>query len=300
MSAGRALLLWTVVASISIAPLLAQEGRDRPGKIAYLRECGGCHGESGVGDGPDAPSLASAPTNLRASGVLSAYTDEALEARIRQGEALALELRPEALRDHARQTEALYDFLVRLPAIEWQKVEMGQDLYLSRCLLCHDRYGHPVPHPTKGVRKSPRDLADPAFQKAVTDQELRVLARHGKEAMPALVPRLREREVGPLVSFIRLLSPGYETYTRYCEGCHGAQGRGTEGQFAGLDMPHTALDARYFATHDKDQILGAMWHMLREAKPQMPHFDYTLSHAELQAILGYLRSLPPMEPTRAR
>lgn len=275
---------------------MAEDSLLAAGKIAYLCECAGCHGESGLGDGPDAPFLVSAPTDLRRSGVLEAYQDEALQARIREGKALALELRPQALRDHARETEALYDFLVRLPGIDWQRVEAGQDLYLARCLLCHDRYGHPVAHPIKGVRKGPRDLADPAFQAAVTDADLGVLARHGKAAMPALVPRLREADVGPLVSFIRLLSPGYETYSRFCQACHGMQGRGAEEPFPELGTAHLAFDADYFATHDRDHILGAMWHMLREAKPQMPHFNHSLSQSELQAILGYLHSLPRIKP----
>jgi hypothetical protein len=38
--------------------------------------------------------------------------------------------------------------------------------------------------------------------------------------------------------------------------------------------------------------------MLRDAKPQMPHFAASLSTAELDAILGYLRSLPTLSPTQ--
>ena len=293
----RALLAGILIATMSAAVSLAQDIPGEAGRIAYLRECAGCHGESGLGNGPDAPFLASAPADLRRGGVLQAYQDDALRARIREGKALALELRPEALRDHARQTEALHEFLVRLPGIAWEKTEAGQDLYLARCPSCHDRYGHPVAQPMKGVRKGPRDLANPSFQREVTDDELRVLARHGRAAMPALVPRLREEEVGPLVSFIRLLSPGYEIYSRYCEGCHGAQGRGADGPFAELGTPHFAFDTSYFATRDKEQILGAMWHMLQNAKPQMPHFESSLSSSDLAAILSYLRSLPPLRPT---
>jgi mono/diheme cytochrome c family protein len=294
-----ALLAGILTATISTAVGLAQDAPSEPGRIAYLRDCAGCHGESGVGDGPDAPFLASAPADLRRGGVLQAYQNDALQARIREGKTLALEIRPGALRDHARQTEVLYGFLVRLPGIAWGKVEIGQDLYLTRCLPCHDRYGHPEAHPMKGVRKEPRDLANPAFQRAVTDDQLDVLARHGKAAMPALIPRLTEEEVTPLVSFIRLLSPGYEIYSRYCERCHGMEGRGADGPFAELGTPHFAFDANYFATHDREQVLGAMWHMLQKAKPQMPHFESSLSQTDLAAILSYLRSLPPMKPTEA-
>lgn len=287
------------LAALVGATVLAAPPTPTPaGRTAYLRECAGCHGESALGDGPDAPFLASRPTDLRRSGVLDTYRGDALEARIREGKALPLELRPGALRDHARDTEALYEYLVRLPDVSWERVEKGQDLYLSRCLPCHDRYGHPAEQPLRGVRKRPRDLADPLFQRAETDSELEVLVRHGKAAMPALVPRLREDEVPPLVSFVRLLSPGYELYSRYCQTCHGMDGRGPGGPTTELGAPRFAFDSDYFASHDKEQILGAMWHMLRSAKPRMPHFDTTLSRADLEAILSYLRSLPPVPATK--
>jgi mono/diheme cytochrome c family protein len=291
-----ALFFWGFTVTSTVA-IRAQDASVEAGRIAYLRECAGCHGVSALGDGPDAPFLASAPTNLRL-GVLDMYDDEALQARIREGKSLALELRPEALSRHAQESEAVYEFLIRMPGVVWEKTEAGQDLYLLRCVACHDRYGHPVAQPMKGVRKGARDLADPTFQRAVTDEELHVLARHGKAAMPALVPRLREDEVGPLVSFIRLLSPGYETYSRYCERCHGTQGRGASGLVAELGTPDFAFDRDYFAARDEEQVRAAIWHMLRDAKPQMPHFAASLSVAEVDSILGYLRSLPALRPTQ--
>jgi mono/diheme cytochrome c family protein len=294
---GSALLAW-VLGVASPGETRAQDTSLETGKIAYLRECAGCHGVTGLGDGPDVPFFPSVPTDLRRSGVLDVQGNEALRARIRDGRSLAVELRPEALRSHAQETERLYEFMVRIPGIAWDEAAVGQDLYLSRCLSCHDRYGHPVAEPMKGVRKSARDLADPAFQRAVTDEELHVLARHGKAAMPALVPRLRQEEVGPLVSFIRVLSPGYETYSRYCDRCHGMGETDAGDLFAELGAAQFAFDKNYFATRVEDDIRAAIWHMLRDAKPQMPHFAASLSTAELDAILGYLRSLPTLSPTQ--
>jgi len=282
---------------------LAQGTLVEAGRIAYLRECSGCHGESGNGDGPDAPYLASAPTDLRRSSVLETYREDDLRARIREGQMLALELRPLELARHAHETAALYNYLTRLPGVDWEKVTAGEQLYLARCLPCHDRYGHPSDQLLPGVRKPPRDLADPAFQKAVSDKDLRVLARHGKAAMPALVPRLQEEEVPPLVAFIRRLSPGYETYDRFCQRCHGVEGRGAEEPFAELGAPRFVFDSRYFSTHDKEQVQAAIWHMLRDNKPQMPHFAGSLEESDLRAILAYLRSLPrdsTVVPTRPR
>jgi len=40
------------------------------------------------------------------------------------------------------------------------------------------------------------------------------------------VPRLTDQEATEAISFVRLLSPGFELYTRHCAACHGDDGHG--------------------------------------------------------------------------
>jgi len=56
--------------------------------------------------------------------------------------------------------------------------------------------------------------------------------------------------------------------------------------------PHFAFDASYFRTHTGDEIRQAIWHMLENETPSMPHFAETLSTPEVKSILIYLRSWP--------
>lgn len=55
----RALL----IAVVLLLPL-SSRAADSPGRAAYLRYCGACHGESGKGDGVAATALRPKPTNL--------------------------------------------------------------------------------------------------------------------------------------------------------------------------------------------------------------------------------------------
>lgn len=45
-------------------PSVAKAEEAKPSRELYLRYCGSCHGASGKGDGPVAPSLASKPSDL--------------------------------------------------------------------------------------------------------------------------------------------------------------------------------------------------------------------------------------------
>jgi mono/diheme cytochrome c family protein len=283
---GQAITAVLLAALILSAFAALAVGPETSGESAYLRRCAGCHGQQGRGDGPDAK-----PADLRADGVLDSYGDEELAARLLEGRALRLEVRPDTLREHAADTEALYQYLKRLPGMRWEITESGEEIYFERCIACHGRYGHPPASLPSGVRQ-PRDLAKPEFQSSVTDAELAVLARHGKDHMPALIPRLNENAASQVSSYLRILSSGHELYERYCTGCHGPHGLAPTGLFGEPAATIPDLDAGYFSRTDAEDIRKAVWHMLRDARPVMPHFRGTLTADELRRILAYLRSLP--------
>jgi len=269
------------------------------GRRRYIRSCAGCHGLSARGDGPDATLLVQRPADLRTADVLRRYNDKELTDFVREGRHLRLEVRPEALRLHTQETAALETFLRRIPTFDWDAVEGGRDVYLDRCVPCHDAFGQPQTALPAGVQRAPRNLADPAFQARVSDAALRELVRHGKAAMPALVPRITPAEADDLAAFVRVLSPGYTLYVRHCEVCHGARGQGVPGLAVEAGTPRLAFDEEYFAGRNADAVRAEVWHMLRDAKPTMPHFTYVLSENDVRAILAYLRSLPSVNAPAA-
>jgi mono/diheme cytochrome c family protein len=107
--------------------------------------------------------------------------------------------------------------------------------------------------------------------------------------MPALTVRPQPAEVERLSGFVRVLSPGFELYSRYCANCHGDDGRGVNELGTPFEVPSTVFDSDYFRRKDPDRLRSDSWHMLASEKPSMPHFRWTLSRPQLRAILEYLK-----------
>ena len=257
------------------------------GRRLYREYCSSCHGISGQGDGPDAAIFVARPRSLR-EGFLKKYSTDELVRRVREGQPLELALDLPALRARAGEVEAVVAYMKRLPGTNWQLAGAGQDIFDERCALCHGPTGRPGPTLPEGVRR-PRDLSDPSFQSSVNDKELTLVVRHGREGMPALTPRVSEEEAQELAAYVRLLSPGYELYAKYCAVCHGDDGRGNGNLPLPITRPTVIFNRDYFTHADPEGLRGNVWHMVRDEKAVMPHFRVLLSEAQARAIVEYLQ-----------
>jgi mono/diheme cytochrome c family protein len=135
---------------------------------------------------------------------------------------------------------------------------------------------------------TPRDLSDPAWQRSVSDAELVTVVRHGRKGMPALLPRIEESDARAIAAFVRLLSPGYEMYERYCTSCHGEDGRGGGG-LVEAPAPTVVFDAAYFTRRDPEEVRAAVWHMIGQHKTAMPHLRDELDETTARTIVEYLK-----------
>jgi mono/diheme cytochrome c family protein len=81
-------------------------------------------------------------------------------------------------------------------------------VYAERCAMCHGSAGRGDGLAGRALEPRPRDYADPAWQAAISDEEIRATIRRGGEAMgrsaamPAH-PDLSDREIRDLVAYIR-------------------------------------------------------------------------------------------------
>ena len=279
-----------VVIALGLAVTSAR-GQQRDGRFLYEAHCAECHGPKARGNGVDADLFSPPPANLRA-GILSKYPEDALVERIRHGRPLALARDAERWRARAGDTEVLIAYLRRLPTLPWRRLERGQELYVDRCEACHGPFGHPSTIVAQGAAKPPRDLSDPDYQRRTPDATILEQARHGFRGMPAVEGLDVDENRDALVAYVRLLSPGYEHYSRFCAGCHGDDGRGPGVDWASAPRPHVVFDEAYFAKKDQELLRRQIWHMLDDHQPQMPHMSRVLTPRDVRAILGYLRSLP--------
>ena len=283
---------WVVAVIVLASGTCFAEASDRDGKELYGAYCAPCHGANARGDGVDADLFSPRPPNLR-SGVLRKHSDDALVEWIRHGRRLTLGKDAVRMKTQSDDTETLVAHLRRLPNLRWRQIERGQEIYVDRCEVCHGPFGHASTILPRGVTKLPRDLSDPAYQAATSDATLLARARHGRGAMPAVGNLDIQENADALVAYLRLLTPGYETYSRFCSGCHGDDGRGPGVDWATERRPIVVFDAAYFAGKDPEQLRRQIWHMLDDTSPQMPHMNRVLRPRDVRAILAYLRTLRP-------
>jgi mono/diheme cytochrome c family protein len=281
-----------IVRVLGIAGMLGAVGtvgaEPPDGSVLYAAYCEACHGATARGDGVDADMFSPPPADLR-GGVLTRYSDDALVERIRHGRALALVHDPERARARAGDTEALLAHMRRLPTLRWPRIEQGEELYVDRCEVCHGPFGRAPTKLPAGVTTTPRDLSDPDYQRRTSDATLMERTSHGHRHMPAIPDLDLAENRDALLAYVRLLSPGYERYSRFCAACHGDDGRGPAADRAAEKRPNVVFDAAYFSKKDDDVLHRDVWHMLADAEPQMPHMSRLLRPREIRAILAFLR-----------
>jgi mono/diheme cytochrome c family protein len=258
------------------------------GAALYASHCESCHGTSGRGNGPDASLFVAPPRDLR-EGFLQSYETDELVARIREGVPLMLTFDPKALRARLGEVNDVIAHLERIPDVNWKLVERGEELYVDRCEVCHGPYGRP-PEEMLVYPRPAADLSSPAFQRAHRDEDLIRVARRGHESMPAASGVRDDDAARALVAYLRVLSPGFDLYSRYCAACHGDDGRPQREFVAPGRQPKVVFDRAYLESRNPDQLQAAVFHMLGEQKPMMPHFRETLTAPQVRAIVQYLKS----------
>lgn len=84
-----------------------------------------------------------------------------------------------------------------------QKLPDGDVLFLKNCASCHGKDGRAKTF--KAKFNHARNLTDPTWQAAITDEHMYESILHGKDKMPAFGKKLSEDEVAALVTYIRML-----------------------------------------------------------------------------------------------
>ena len=98
-----------------------------------------------------------------------------------------------------------------VPAALTYEARMGQGTYRHYCQTCHGEAGAGDGFNAYNLDPHPRDLSDPAFQKAKSDADLADAIRRGGAGvgLSALMPpwghTLSERQVADVVAFLRSL-----------------------------------------------------------------------------------------------
>lgn len=266
------------------------------GQVLYLRHCADCHGWEGSGDGPLATILTTNPPALHQQlGVFAHNSNAQIVSRILYGTPFKIVQTGTPLYSEEEVT-ALVTYLQELPHIRWEEMRRGKEIYDSLCAACHGLYGRGDGLGARTASVPLPDLSDRTFQQQVGEDTLVNSITNGKGAMPGAGDVLTPHEIRAVIAFLRVLSPGYELYNRFCAHCHGVAGGPVTSPSAAPTTPPSAktpprIDTSYFQTHTLDLIRIAIQHMRRQPRPAMPHLARQLNAEEADEIIRYLRTL---------
>jgi len=277
------------------------------GEALYVRHCSDCHGWQGRGNGPVGRMLGIKAPNLRRAELFTDRSEDELLAWVLYSEPLSVVPDAARLTPTEEDIDAIAAYMRRLPHIPPEQIDTGQQLYDSVCVSCHGLYGRGdglmaarLPTLTRT-----RDLSAPDYQRQVSDADLGRIIAAGRGLMPGVGDIMTPEQIQAILGYVRLLSPGYELYTRFCAICHGFDGHPTvtkpeaawKHEFPPTEIPQAVFDQTYFLTRSATSIRRGIGHILQQRRAVMPHFDGALSKDEVRQILSHVRSLPK-EPDR--
>ncbi len=269
------------------------------GEAHFIRHCADCHGWEGRGNGPVAEFTRVKPPVLQDRELLADNSEEKFVDLVLYGRTPEISLTKKAVPQTDTEISELLAHLRKLPTIDWDKTIAGQDDYDKLCISCHGLYGGGDGALASQLPVALPDLSASDYQSQHSDKELKQIIAKGKNAMPGTEDILNPEDIDNVVAFVRLLSPGYVIYDRYCAGCHGSNGLPIDyivlnreddlDVYGDINIP--ALDGAYFEAHNDQQLRKSIQHMLVENSPTMPHFSEQLKPGEVREIFRYLNSL---------
>jgi mono/diheme cytochrome c family protein len=279
-------------------PIPPQAWRLTQGEALYFRHCADCHGWQGQGDGSVGRMLGLEVPNLRRAELYADRSEDELLASVVSSGPLAAPLDTTRLTPTEQDLDAIAAYLRRLPNIPWEQIGKGQQLYDTFCISCHGLYGRGDGLVAARLPTFPRDLSAPDYQRQVSDAELLRIIADGRGLMPGVKNLMTAEQVQSVISYLRLLSPGHELYSRFCATCHGADGQPTATDpDAAWEKPRVVFNQSYFEAQSAASVRRGIGHLLQQSQAVMPHVNGGLSQDEIRQILSYLRQLPK-EPGR--
>lgn len=267
------------------------------GEVLYISQCADCHGWEGRGNGSAAEFLSINTPTLNREKLFRNHSEDELIDWVLHGKALNIPLSKKAIPRNQSEINELLDHIQTLPRTNWEEVNAGQEIYYGLCVGCHGLYGRGDGNWASKMSASLPDLSTSQYQKQHSDQQLLKIITEGKGSMPGAGNALDPEQLKTVVAFIRLLSPGFERYDRFCAACHGPDGYPLEFvvldeegfNFGRTNIP--TFDTDYFEAHTDAQIRRWTQHMLEDNGEKMPHFSEELKPDEVRQILRYLKGL---------
>ncbi len=174
------------------------------GKAIYQEKCAACHGESGLGDGPQAIQLPNPPSPLSAPEVWQNSTPAQWYQVVTQGRLDRFMPPFGSLSDRQRWDVVAYLYTLSTPP---ETLALAQDLYRADCAGCHGAQGRGDGTNASSLPTPPTDFTDLKWMVSKSGAKLyQAISQGVPPGMPAFAERYSLEQRWALVAYVRRLS----------------------------------------------------------------------------------------------
>lgn len=200
---------------ISSSNAFADHSTSFDGYRIFRANCSVCHGLDGTGNGPLASKLETKPADLTNSDSLKKKSDREL-FKIIEGSAphgqVSDDMPRWGLALPQAQIRSLLTYVRYLHSSEHPvsgNPVMGKQIYDNNCAICHGSDGRGEGTITKIYDMEPADHTDASSMNRMSNEKIYSIISDGTKGaklMPGWKNILSEKEIGDVISYIRLLS----------------------------------------------------------------------------------------------
>ena len=174
------------------------------GKALYIQECTQCHGDKGMGDGPQAAQLSAPVASLGLSDFARQYSPAEWYRVVSSGNMEKFMPAFANLTDRQRWDVVAYAMSLSTSAVT---INQGKILYQSDCASCHGASGRGNGLDATNLASQPADFTDQSVMAQLTSASLYKSITEGiSPDMPAYSATLDDIQRWTLVSYIRSLT----------------------------------------------------------------------------------------------
>mgnify|MGYP001052828099 FL=1 len=174
------------------------------GAANFTRSCAPCHGESGLGDGPDASQMPISVAAIGTAAVARPSTPAEWYTLVTQGD-LERYMPPfRSMSDRERWDVIAYVYSFSASP---ESIALGDELYQANCAQCHGSDGKGDGPMAANLSKTPRDFTDQAFMAEYSAAAMFAVINQGIDPlMPGYAGQLEEAQVWAITDFLRSLT----------------------------------------------------------------------------------------------
>ncbi len=174
------------------------------GQPIYAEKCAPCHGQAGLGDGPQAGQLPNPVAPIGSPAFARQSTPANWFSQVTQGNLERFMPPFNSLSDRQRWDVVAYSFTLSAPPAV---VEQGAELYQANCARCHGANGKGDGPDAAGLSKKPADLSEQSTMAEKSEADFfQAMADGFAPDMPAFGDSLSEEQLWALAAYMRTLT----------------------------------------------------------------------------------------------